>query len=168
MKHCYDCGHEKPLSDFYKNASKPDGLTPACKECHRAWRKDHYRRNFERVNKKNAQWNEANQEAIRVWRNKRQNAAYSAKSATGIFNIYHLVKVAIRHGILTPERCRICNSVDVVAHHEDYKKPLDVLWYCHRHHLRLHAITGSRMHTLNNGHPQNPVRTDGCLLQDKP
>ena len=156
MKRCYDCGQEKPLSDFYKNASKPDGLTPACKDCHRAWRKDYYQRNFDKVNKKNLEWDLANQETMRVWRNKTQSKIYKEKKPTGIYQIYQVVKIAVRHGVLTPMPCRICKCIDVVAHHEDYSKPLEVLWYCRRHHARLHAITGSRFHTL-------PVRTD-----DKP
>lgn len=42
-KRCVTCGAEKPLSDFHKCKSKPDGLFPTCKVCAcaraNAWRK---------------------------------------------------------------------------------------------------------------------------------
>jgi hypothetical protein len=154
MKRCYDCGLEKPLSDFYKNASKPDGLTPACKECHRAWRKDHYRRNAEAVSASNRAWDKEHPDLVRAYNAKSTRARYRIKKHTGIFAVYHLVARAVKAGVITPEPCRICGGRDVEAHHEDYKKPLDVLWYCRRHHARLHDITGSRMHTLPT--PQEP------------
>ena len=148
MKHCYACKTDKPLSDFYKNSSKTDGLSPACKECHKAWRHDHYRRNAEAVGISNRRWEKLNPEVHKAYVRKFQKDKYHANKHTGIFGVYHLVKRAIKHGILTPEPCRICKDVNVVAHHEDYSRPLDVLWYCRRHHSRLHDITGSRMHTL--------------------
>jgi hypothetical protein len=164
MKRCYDCGQEKPLSDFYKNASKPDGLTPACKECHRAWRKDHYRRNAESVSASNRAWDSAHPDLMRSYSAKSQRKRYATKKHTGIFHVYHLVSRAVKAGILTPEPCRICGGRDVEAHHEDYQKPLDVLWYCRRHHARLHAITGGRMHTLND--TERPIAAIDGL--DKP
>jgi hypothetical protein len=33
-KRCYMCGTTKPASDFYKDASRPDGLDRRCKRCH--------------------------------------------------------------------------------------------------------------------------------------
>ncbi len=33
MKTCSKCKEEKDYSDFYKNSTRPDGLTYWCKEC---------------------------------------------------------------------------------------------------------------------------------------
>ena len=33
MKVCTKCGSEKPFEEFHKQASRPDGLQPACKAC---------------------------------------------------------------------------------------------------------------------------------------
>ena len=33
MKICTKCGQSKPLTDFHKNKSKPDGLKSQCKAC---------------------------------------------------------------------------------------------------------------------------------------
>lgn len=59
---------------------------------------------------------------------------------------HHAVAQALRKGRLTREPCEACGAVHGVdgavlhAHHEDYSKPLDVVWLCRRHHRRLHAI----------------------------
>ena len=35
--------------------------------------------------------------------------------------------------------CAICGSTDSIeGHHEDYSKPLDVIWLCREHHLEIH------------------------------
>ncbi len=46
MKRCSACGFEKdPKKEFTKNRSKPDGLNPTCKECHRKRVNRHYLNN---------------------------------------------------------------------------------------------------------------------------
>lgn len=45
---------------------------------------------------------------------------------------------AIRRGIKTKLPCIICGEVKVDAHHEDYSKPLEVVWLCRFHHQELH------------------------------
>lgn len=63
------------------------------------------------------------------------------------------VKKAIKAGLIVPEPCVICakhpprNSYEqwaqsrgkAVAHHNDYSKPLDVIWLCRRHHRHWHV-----------------------------
>lgn len=59
---------------------------------------------------------------------------------------YHLqkkasykVQKAIRDGNLTQELCEVCGK-EGTAHHDDYAKPLEVRWLCHRHHLMHHLL----------------------------
>lgn len=45
--------------------------------------------------------------------------------------------------IVRPKMCPVCGEgsrkrEDVVAHHEDYDKPLDITWCCHRCHKKMH------------------------------
>jgi hypothetical protein len=49
-----------------------------------------------------------------------------------------LVGKAIRAGKIVRGVCVVCGELKVDAHHEDYNKPLDVVWLCHKHHLQLH------------------------------
>lgn len=43
-----------------------------------------------------------------------------------------------KRGVLKPEPCEVCGSLDVEMHHEDYSKPLEVHWLCREHHLAHH------------------------------
>ena len=49
------------------------------------------------------------------------------------------VQTAIRNGSLVKRSCIKCNSPISTAHHNDYSKPLDVVWLCHRHHMEAHG-----------------------------
>ncbi len=48
-----------------------------------------------------------------------------------------LLNYAVRVGLVEKKPCSICNNIKSQAHHEDYLKPLDVIWFCalcHKHH----------------------------------
>lgn len=49
---------------------------------------------------------------------------------------------ARREGILIPLPCAVCGSPNSVAHHEDYSKPLEVVWLCQKHHVARHRKLG--------------------------
>lgn len=36
-------------------------------------------------------------------------------------------------------KCIFCGNSYVIGHHYDYDKPLDVIWLCPSHHMRVHA-----------------------------
>lgn len=44
------------------------------------------------------------------------------------------VKNAVKKGSLIPQPCEVCGE-PAEAHHEDYKKRLEVRWLCKIHHL---------------------------------
>lgn len=53
---------------------------------------------------------------------------------------YDKVNHAIKTGRLVPQPCEVCtidNQQNVVAHHQDYSKPLDVNWLCASCHKRI-------------------------------
>ncbi len=56
------------------------------------------------------------------------------------------VAVAIRKGRLTKQPCAVCGSLNAHAHHEDYSKPLDVMWLCPAHHNARHRALGWGVH----------------------
>lgn len=54
-----------------------------------------------------------------------------------------LVSATISRGDLKPLPCENCGSTrHVVAHHDDYSKPLDVRWLCRSCHNRHHHLFG--------------------------
>lgn len=45
------------------------------------------------------------------------------------------VYVALRNKTLSKSPCNECGNTNVQAHHEDYLKPLEVVWLCKEHHV---------------------------------
>lgn len=45
------------------------------------------------------------------------------------------VSYAIRHGKLKKLPCQVCGDPKSESHHEDYSKPLEVIWLCRTHHI---------------------------------
>ena len=53
-------------------------------------------------------------------------------------NARSYLHVYIKRGKIIKTNCIICNSPDVEAHHHDYAKPLEVVWFCRKCHLEHH------------------------------
>ena len=49
-----------------------------------------------------------------------------------------LVLKAIRKGLLVRLPCEVCGMEPTQAHHNDYRKPLQVRWLCRKHHVEHH------------------------------
>lgn len=52
------------------------------------------------------------------------------------------VQVAKKTGRLVRQACERCQSDDTIAHHEEYSRPLDVIWLCHKCHKARHRELG--------------------------
>lgn len=51
------------------------------------------------------------------------------------------VHYALKMGRLTKLPCQVCaTTYSIIAHHDDYTKPLDVLWLCEVHHKERHSL----------------------------
>ena len=145
MKECFKCKLEKPLLDFYKHKKMGDGYLNKCKECTKKDVKSTYIEN-----KKDKEWIE--KERLRG-RKKYHKYKYKPKKSREI-NTRHREKYpekhkatnkvsnAIRSGILKKQPCRLCRE-KAHAHHFDYSKPLAVIWYCPKHHSRIHRFMRS-------------------------
>lgn len=55
-----------------------------------------------------------------------------------------LVNRALAKGDLKKQPCQICGAKIVQTHHDDYKKPLDIMWLCAAHHRMVHAKAEGR------------------------
>lgn len=117
-----------------------------CIACLRAKAADYARRNRD---KKRA-WNNAyhsRKSDKRAEKTKIYRARYPEKYAA-----HQAVQTATRNGTLTASSCVICGSNNVHGHHDDYSKPLDVVWLCHQHHMERHAMLLAR--TKPTGEPK--------------
>ena len=45
---------------------------------------------------------------------------------------------ALRQGLIEKDCCRKCGIEETEMHHPDYQRPLQVEWYCFKHHRELH------------------------------
>jgi len=152
MKKCFKCGATKPLSEFYRHPMMNDGHLNKCKGCTKAdvnqnrTAKIDYYREYDRartddparvaLRKKVAAQRRNDPEkrsrdlgSSKAWaeRNSDKRAAHNA------------VNNAVRDGKLKAKPCETCGyGVGVQAHHEDYSKPLDVIWLCKRCHGARH------------------------------
>ena len=67
---------------------------------------------------------------------------------------------------LTRQPCEVCGAPYALAHHEDYREPLAVVWLCRRHHVKRHLdldpwIEVRRQQSLGRTwHPQQPRLAD--------
>jgi transposase-like protein len=50
-----------------------------------------------------------------------------------------IVSNAIRYGKLVRQPCEECGNKKSHAHHNDYSKPLEIQWLCHRCHWNKHG-----------------------------
>lgn len=136
MKTCSKCRVEKDESEFSKRVARKDGLQAYCKPC---------------ANKNIGQWLKANPEKARArvdrWKsiNKahviehdRQRRAANPEKCIA----RRRVRSAILDGRLVRQPCEVCGALRTHGHHEDYSKPLDVVWLCPTHHAARHAMIG--------------------------
>lgn len=133
-KTCPDCQKEKSLSDFFQSP-RPKGkkwVSRRCKPCHNKYCAG-YRRTLE-YKETHDKWknSERGKKVIKNrmanWRknNKDKRIAQSA------------ISNAIRDGRLKRQPCIICSLPDAEAHHPNYRKPLQVVWLCKKHHSQIH------------------------------
>lgn len=57
------------------------------------------------------------------------------------------VFVAVRAGKLVKKPCKVCGKERVEAHHNDYSKPLRVVWLCKKHHVEADMRLRKVIHT---------------------
>lgn len=130
-KKCFKCGKIKPLSDFYKHKEMADGHVNKCKVCNK---KDV----TENRNKKIEYYREYDRN-----RGSRQDKYYLReyrRKNPEKFAAHQLVRYAIKNGKLAKKPCEVCGAENrLEAHHEDYTRPLDVIWLCSEHHKWIHS-----------------------------
>lgn len=136
QKTCFKCRLSKDISMFYKHAGMSDGRLNKCIECtkndvriNRRANIDYYRRYDKDRAKKNPDRNK--KQSIRT-RDKRRNSPE-------YLSAHNAVARAIKKGVIVKQPCQMCGSTEYVhAHHDDYSRPLAVMWLCAEHHSARH------------------------------
>lgn len=133
-KRCCRCGVEKPADQFGRFSRHVDGLESRCKACRIEAQREWRERNRPRVRELNHRWYEKNREELRARADRWKAENPDAKRA------HSKVQKAMQSGkLVRPEACQSCGEpCRPDAHHEDYMKPLVVVWLCAPCHHRLH------------------------------
>jgi hypothetical protein len=143
---CILCGVEKDLSHFYKHPQMANGHLGRCKDCHRSEIKRNRDENIDRVRAYDRERSKTlNRKLLNVEKNR-----IKRKNEEGMQMAHNLVSRAIKNGkLIRPDHCSSCLiNCSPQAHHDDYSKPLEIIWLCPICHADRHRKLGR----LGKGH----------------
>jgi hypothetical protein len=142
-KKCFKCNEIKEISLFYKHVAMADGHLNKCILCTKLDALSYRNANLEKIRAYDRERGllphriALSLAVSRAWRgeDKRRTRCHNA------------VARAIKKGRLTRLACEKCGSNKSVGHHEDYDKPLDVIWLCDICHKQRHKeiLVGKRL-----------------------
>ena len=158
---CTSCKIEKPFEEFGNNKKGKWGKREICKNCKRIKDREYERNNPKKMSEKHARWVEKHRDHVREYGRKyyeknpeiyKENAiAYRKKTGNESVKKYRrkypakkkahsYVELALFFGHMSkPDNCSMCKiKCDPQGHHEDYTKPLDVIWLCTKCHGFVH------------------------------
>lgn len=140
MKSCFKCSKVLPLSSFYKHKMMADGHLNKCKECAKKDVRTGYYSDVEASRARERQ---------RGTRTTAEVTAKYRKKNPEKYRAHCMVRTALKNKILVKNPCEVCGSKQRInAHHDDYSKPLEVMWLCsvhhHARHRELDKTTGKR------------------------
>jgi hypothetical protein len=132
-KLCPHCGKVKDLGEFYRSRQTLDGVKGWCKMCFCT---------ATRRYAKTATGRKVQQAAGHRYRRRFPRKA-KARS---------VVSHALRDGkIARPAHCEGCGKRrKTQAHHEDYAKPLEIVWLCRPCHLTRHEALNNKLDKKGN------------------
>lgn len=133
-KRCSKCREIKPGTEFGIVLGSIDGLNPICFSCNSMARKLKV---------------QSGESAAAFRRSrKRHPERIVARSIVGR---------ALKSGALVRESCVVCGSQKSQAHHEDYSRPLEIVWLCQKHHterhleIKMNSVVSGNFDFLRNG-----------------
>ena len=165
MVTCKKCSLEKEVSEFYKNLEMKSGHLSFCKECVKSRVRERsklpqvkeYDRNRPNARERSKQNNERDKlryksdPNYRAQKMQKQKEARQRKKKEYIAR--NLINNSVRDGKIFPkvncERCGI--STKTHGHHEDYNRPLDVIWLCTECHGICHKEIKNKLRNHNQG-----------------
>lgn len=146
-KTCFKCGMTLDIEMFYKHPQMSDGRLGKCKDCakvdvrrNRSLRSEYYNE-YDRKRGSDPHRKAENLKRGRSGKNRaKHKEAIAAAKMKYPYKSEARMKTgnAIRDGLLKRMPCSVCGDTKSDAHHEDYTKPLDVVWFCRKHHAERH------------------------------
>lgn len=120
---CWMCKVVKPKEDYYKDKGSPSGFAYTCKACVLI---------ISREQKHRIKWNKGHRDSMNESLKK-----YQARNPEKVA-AWKIYKKALQSGKIVKQPCVVCNNPSAQGHHQDYSKPLEVVWLCRTHHKDVH------------------------------
>lgn len=138
QKECFRCNIVKPITEFYRHSEMADGYLGKCKACTKADTRKRYSNNrIEIAAKARRRQRTKRARAKEADRQRRRRASEPEK-----YRAWRAVRYAVLAGKLKKTPCVFCGNPKVEGHHEDYTKPLCVVWVCFKcHNEKFHGKT---------------------------
>lgn len=123
-KTCTRCNKTFNISMFYKRSSSIDGYRCQCKLCVQ---------DITRVSRNISQRKYANSQKGIDTEKRHSKKRQERVKFLNRDKVYMKVRRKLKSS-----PCEVCGCVSSQAHHEDYNKPLEVVWLCQKHHSGVH------------------------------
>jgi hypothetical protein len=131
FKECLRCQESKEIKFFSVDKRRHDGLCCWCKSCaSESWKK--WYRDGGSVSHLKKPWMNGDKGKIKAYSEKR-NRKYPIEVRAG-----RILRSAIKAGKIKRLPCEKCGNEKSQGHHQDYSKPLEVIWLCDLHHKKAH------------------------------
>lgn len=135
QKQCSKCREVKYVTDFvlYKSSL---GISPACRDCDLKQAHEYYlkhkeeRREYSRQYSKSKIGKQFRARQAVLYR-QRHPDKYVTRGKT-----MYLIKT----GVIKRKPCEVCGSARAESHHVDYNDPINLRWFCRRHHMIIEGI----------------------------
>jgi hypothetical protein len=135
FKVCFKCVRTLPVpTAFYRHKHMADGFLNKCKECAKQDGNEHRSKNLHAIREYDRQRGKTQErKKLTAKRNTVKRKDFPIQHAA-----HQAVQRATRQKVLIKCPCVVCGSQKSMAHHDDYDKPLDVIWLCQVHHKERH------------------------------
>ena len=145
MKICIVCKTDKDLNEYYSDNIKKDKKKNVCKECYDSqvsqYRKTEKSKKIRKVMSK--RYYSSDKGKLKIAEQSKRYNKLNGRCNKIIYN-------AIKENKILKGICMVCKEAKTDAHHENYNKPLEVLWLCRKHHKQLHASMNKAYETYGN------------------
>lgn len=130
QKTCFKCQRTLDIEQFYKHLRMGDGHLNKCKDCTKKDVSSNYgnrREQYAKYERDRRKRPERKAKALSYQQKRRLTTPQKDFARDAVYK-------AVRDGSLQKDPCRFCGNPKTQAHHEDYSKPLDVVWVCFKCH----------------------------------
>jgi len=130
---CRVCGVVLTKENMYK--SQTDRL---CKPHLREYKKKKYNENIERYHANRKRYESVHDKTPERKKQLNETSKRMLLKYPEKWSARAKARYAVKTGAIEKMPCSKCGEEKVEAHHDDYAKPLSVMWLCKKHHVERH------------------------------